>query len=175
MSLDDDQTNVPWCMYILETSISFGTSQIPPPLPSIEMPMPSEQPGNPGRGYFLAMIKLSQLWARIQQDLLARQIAPLSGSPVQSIAIGYLEELQTLQASLGIDTSPFAACITMDPSQLSVTYTVLTMRLVINEAFSPTSNNSGTFLSDARSAAGILTSMGRDTSDNLGNYALLPR
>ena len=134
--------------------------------------MPSEEPGDLARGYFLATIHLAQLRAHIQHEMLTHRTASLHGTTVQTLAIGHLEELQQLQSSLGIDTCPFSVCLTTDPSQLSITYTALVTRLMINETFFATVNSSA-ILSDAQSAIGILVSMGR--GDNLGNYAILPR
>lgn len=171
--VDDERINIAWCMSILGTSVSFPW--LDQSYDHLHIPLPTEQPENPARRYFIANIRLAQLRARIQQNLFGSHTQGPSVTTTQNLAVGYLDELQRFQASLGMDDS-FAhiACLPTDFFQLAIHYSIRTTRVMIHELF-PSNLNGAGYLADAQSAVGILVAMGNETNGNVTNHALLPR
>lgn len=169
-AIAEENINIFWCIFILETSVPMNASRRIPSSTVTEMPLPLEQPGNRGRTHFLAAIRV----ARLRHNVLVTGTTFPPMHTGQGLAIRHLEELQNLQSTLDIDVAgPFAPCPITNDFQLWTTLSCLTTRLMINETF-PGSQYRDSVLSTAQNAILILISIGIDTGENLENQPLLP-
>ncbi|KAJ5746806.1 C6 zinc finger domain protein [Penicillium odoratum] len=150
--VDEERIDVSWCMSILENSISF-----PSPGQSfytLQIPLPVEQPESPAKSHFIANIRLAQIRENMRVTLFGSSTNGPLGTATQTLAFGYLDELQQIQASLGVDVSlanlAFHELVTSDL-------------------------NSAESLADAQNAVRILITMGSKTIDEVKSHAILPR